>query len=86
MKMTLIGINNVEEYIYLLFDIYLLEHFCNSGFKKFGSGKLLKLFAATVTCNNFFTDMCISDYTQKPMLEDMYIIRRYVDNLLKARD
>ena len=23
MKMTLIGINNVEEYIYLLFDIYI---------------------------------------------------------------
>ena len=74
MKMTLIGINNVEEYIYLLFDIYLLECFWNSGFKKFCSGKLLELFAATLTCKIFFTYTCISDYIQKPMLEDMYII------------
>ena len=72
--MALIGINNVEEYIYLLFDICLLEYFWNSGFKKFCSGKLLKLFAATLTCKNFFTYMCILDYIQKPMLEDMYII------------
>ena len=74
MKMTLIGINNVEEYIYLLFDIYLLEYFWNSGFKKFYSRKLLELVAATLTCNNVFTCMGISDYMQKPMLEDMYII------------
>ena len=74
MKMTLIGIYNVQEYIYLLFDIYLLESFWNSGFKKFCSGKLLELFAATLTCNDFFTYMCISDYIQKPMLEDMCII------------
>ena len=74
MKMTLIDINNVEEYIYLLFDTYLLEHFWNSGFKKFCSGKLLELFAATLMCNNFFTYMWISDYMLKPMLEDMYII------------
>ena len=74
MKMTLIGINNVGEYSYLLFDIYLLEYFWNSGFKKFCSGKLLELFAAALTCNKFFTNMCISDYIQKPMLEDMYII------------
>ena len=71
MKITLIGINNVEEYIYLLFDIYLLEYFWNSGFKKFCSGKLLELFATTLRCNNFFTYMCISDYIEKPMLEDM---------------
>ena len=77
--MTLIGINNVEEYIYLLFQIYMPEYFWNSGFKKFCSGKLLELFAATLTCNIFFTYMCISDYKQNPMLEDMYI------NLLKAR-
>ena len=58
MKMTLIGINNVEECIYLLFDIYLLEYFWNSEFKKFCPGKLLKLFAATVTCNNLFLLIC----------------------------
>ena len=72
MKMTRIGINNVQEYIYLLLTIYLLEYFWNSGFKKFCSGKLLELFAAALTCNNFFTNMCISDNIQK--LEDMYII------------
>ena len=80
MKMTLIGINNVEEYIYLLFDIYLLEYFWNSGFKKFCSGKLLELFAATLTCNNFFyLYVHFGLYTEADA-------RGYVHNLLKARD
>ena len=39
---TLISINNIEEYIYLLFDIYLFEYFWSLGFKKFCSEKLLK--------------------------------------------
>ena len=40
--LTLISINNIEEYIYLLFDIYLFEYFWNSGFETFCSEKLLE--------------------------------------------
>ena len=78
--MTLININNVEEYIYLLFDIYLLQYFWSSGFNKLCSGKLLELFAATLTCNKFFYL-----YVHFGLYKESDA-REYVHNLLKVRD